>query len=259
MLNYDPLADSSPIQGTSGFTIVSDSLIISAPGGTTYADLVRSIAPANLIQYLPMNETSGTTANDLSGGGRNGGYSGVTLAVDTFKGMPVASWDGTNDFVTTYSASLNSAFNNAEGTAVLWCRVSGAGVWTDGAARVPFYVGTDASNRVGCQKTAAADTILFLYNAGGTLESANIVIGPTTDWFHIAISWSKAADEVKFYVNGVQSGSTLTTLGTWSGALVTDFCRVGSLSTSSIWSGNLAHWALWTTPLTPAQIATLAA
>jgi hypothetical protein len=95
--------------------------------------------------------------------------------------------------------------------------------------------------------------------AGGTVKTIGLVES-TTDWFHIAVTWDTAADEVKAYFQGSQTGSTLTGLGNWLGSLSENETNVGALMEvpSYCWKGWLAHPAAWTKALTPAQIASLA-
>ena len=235
-----------------------------APGG--YSKKVLSIAPANLIAYWPLWETSGATADNLEGtAARDGAYTGVTLNSSTGPdGRPVGLWDGANDYCNIYSASLNTAFNGAEGTVALWAKVSAAGVWADGLLRYNIRLTVDGNNFVNLKKLAAANGIQYDYKAGGTLLSRAVGSISTTGWYNIAMTWSKSAGgdgEVRGYYNGIQQGATLTALGVWAGALTSTACIIGADDTPSpgfVWDGLLAHVAVWNTPLTPAQIALLA-
>lgn len=237
--------------------------IVSGPNlyPQAYTSKVKAIAPANLIAFWPMAETSGTTIVDESGNGRNGTYSNVTLgAAGMGDGRTAVSFNGTTSVGNVYSASLAAAFNGQEGSFSQWCRVSGAGVWTDGLIRRSLYFLSDSSNRVGMLKPVANNEIDCLYVAGGTAEGAGKTSFSPTGWFHLGLTWSKTADQMIFYVNGVAITPVSTGLGTFAGALSTTQTTIGSLSSApaQVWSGDLGRVAVWTTPLSAAQMAALA-
>lgn len=227
-------------------------------GGLTYSEKVARIAPANMIGWWRMAEPSGSVSLDSSPQGNNGAYTAVTLnQTGIGDGLTAASFDGTSSLNNIYSAALASDFNGAEGTLAGWAKVSAAGVWSDGVGRALVHFKRDTSNFILIRKAGAANNLFWDYRAGGTQESA-LVSCSLTAYFHIALTWSKAAEEVKFYLNGVQSGSTATALGTFGGAITE--AQVGAASTvpGEVWSGLLAHAMLWNTPLTAAQVLALA-
>lgn len=235
------------------------------PGGGildtfAYTNEVKTIAPGNLIAYWPMAEASGSVAQDESGNGRNGAYTGVTLGQPGIgDGRTAASFDGTTSLNNVFSASLAAAFGSAEGSIALWAKVANVGVWSDATVRRFITLQVDANNRVFIEKVAGANTFGYNYVAGGTAKNRNRTT-TTTDWFHVALTWSKANDEVKAYFNGAQEGATLNALGVWVGTIVSTNTNVGANATTptSVWSGFLAHAAIWNTPLSAAQVAALA-
>jgi len=223
-----------------------------------YAGKVLSYAP---IAYWIMGEASGTTALDATGNSRTGAYTAVTLGQTGIgDSRTSASFDGSTSYVNIYTASLAGAFNGQEGSMSIWGKVSGSGVWTDAAARRLIYLAVDANNRISFVKPTANNEIDWLYNAGGTSKAGGVVSFSPTAFFHLGLTWSKAADQVKFYVNGVQSGATVTGLGTFAGSLATTTTLIGAISQApaNVWSGTLAHAAVWTTPLSAAQMLALA-
>ncbi len=222
-----------------------------------YTQIVQSLGP---IAYWPQAEPSGTVSLDESGNGRNGIYTGVTLGnAGIGDGRTSAGFDGATSYNNIYSVSLAGAFNSAEGTCLIWGKVFAAGVWTDAAFRRLFVLQTDNNNRVTAYKDGANNTISVLYVAGGTIKSLTITTS-TVDWFSLGITWSVSADQVRVYFNGTQSGATLTGLGVWVGAIAATTTVVGAQNTTpaQVWSGTLAHAAVWSTPLGAAQIARLA-
>jgi concanavalin A-like lectin/glucanase superfamily protein len=224
-----------------------------------YTQIVQNTAAANLLAYWPMAESSGSVALDASGNARNGAYTGVTLgAAGIGDGRTSASFNGTTSFNNVYSASLAAAFNKDEGTAAAWCKVSGAGVWTDGVARFVLRLAADANNLVALVKQSGNNRFDCQYAGGGTFRLQSLTSAPV-GYFHAAITWSVAANQVIVYFNGSAVGSPLA-IPTFTGALATTTTMIGAGSTTpaQIWSGSLAHAAVWNTPLSAAQIAALA-
>ena len=239
-----------------GFPGIADTGV-AALGGYHRKVLATSIA--NLIGYWKMDERLGTVSFDGSPEGNDGAYTGVALgATGIGDGRPAPTFDGTNDFNNIYSAAFNTDWNGAEGTLMVWGIVRAGSVWTDGSVRSLAHIRTDGSNLVYIVKSAN-DTVQYAYIAGGTTESNDLTIS-TTIWNCYVITWSSAADEVIYYLNGSTTGTTDTVLGTYTGDLNSAQCNIGARFTTPTWQwdGELAHVAVWNTPLTSAQIATLA-
>jgi hypothetical protein len=213
------------------------------------------------IAYWPLNESSGAVAYDISGNGYNGAHTGVTLGQTGIgDGNTCPLFDGTNDFTNVYTTGFRDAFNGAEGTLQAWARVFNVGVWTDGLnARRIVNLRVDADNFIRIRKSAN-NTIIYEYKAGGTTENQSKSSMTTTDWFHVAVTWSVSADAVTYYYDGAQEGTPDATLGTWVGDLASTQNAIGAATTTpdNPWHGYLAHCAVWTSVLTPTQIATLA-
>ena len=236
--------------------VVSGSL---GPGTLAYTNKVKALGP---IAYFPLADASGTTAADESGNGRNGTYSNVTLgATGIGDGRTAAAFNGSTSYANIYTAGLAGAFNGAEGSAAIWMKASAAGIWTDGAFHEILRLRINASNAVIIEKTSTNGQIRFTYLAGGVLRTINdISLSGSVAYAHLALTWSAAADQVKAFVNGVQTGSTQTGLGVWSGSLVSTTTVIGANDTTPtfVWSGSLAHAAIFSSALPPAQIASLA-
>lgn len=219
---------------------------------------------ANLIQYLRLNETSGTNADDTSAENNDGTYSGATLnaTASPVSGDNAPSFDGVNDFVNVYSAAMASDFNPALGSLVIWAKVSGAGVWTDGLNRTVARLSTSGadSNAVVITKLSTSNMLRLRYGAGGVAKLKDVTTGAPTDWFFAAITWNKASDRVRPYYGGTQQGADLTGLGEFSGSLSSSNCALGAIGTgaTTCWSGYLSHYRLYNVELTAAQIAALA-
>ena len=225
---------------------------------SAYTSKVAALSP---IAYWPLDELSGSVANDRSGNGRNGAYTAVTLgAAGVGDGRTAATLDGSTSYVNIYSASLAGVNIGPAGTIACWAKVSAAGVWTDSVARRLIYLAVDANNRVSLVKSNLNNEVDWLYVAGGTTKQAGITTFSPTGWFHLALTWSKTGDAVKFYVNGAQNGSTATGLGTWAGNLAPTTTLLGAISQApaNVWSGQLAHAAVWNRSLSATEVASLA-
>ncbi len=230
-----------------------------------YTQIVQQIAPANLIQYLILGEPVGATvALDSSGNGRTGAYSNVSLGQpgigdgQTAAGMVAAS----SSFCNIYTTSFNTAWTGGEFTIAGWAKVSAVGVWTDATSRCLIRIRRSGSaDRIDFLKSTASNEIDTTYVAGGVTKTVGIASFSPTAYFHIGVTASASADQYKLYINGVQSGATATGLGVWGGVLDSTQCCLASVSTSgnTLWSGNQAHWAVWSAPLSAAQMLTLAA
>ena len=217
----------------------------------------------NPIAYWVEDEKSGTVAYDLvSGrvaGAQNGTHSGVTLWQNGIgDGRRAAGYNGQSSYTNIYSAALAAAFSGASGTAMIWMRVSGVGVWTDGAVGGMFVLQVDGNNYVRLRKSNANNQIQFWYKAGGTFESVVAAYSALT-WTHIAVTWSKAAEEMRAYLNGVQTGVTQVALGVWAGALSVSTTVLGASNNTPAepFPGYLAHAAVFNRALSPAEIETL--
>lgn len=225
---------------------------------TTYVQKVLGLDLTNLLAYWPMNEASGSTANDASGNGRTGTYSGATLDFEPGPdGGPAPRFDGINDYLNVFSASLQSAWNANQGSITAWVRVNTASVWSDGLARRAVYIGLDASNLVTLCR-GGTNNMQGTRIAAGTNKVSIGVVGPGTGWVHLAITWDQANDQFKYYQNGVQSGGTQTGIGTFSVTPTTMLVGANNTTGSLVWNGQLAHVAFWKKALSSTEIASLA-
>lgn len=216
--------------------------------------------PANIIGYLPLGDPSGTNADDISSTNADGTYTGTfTLAqAGIGDGSRSTLFGGGRVSLATNLAALNTAMDKTQGTIFAWGKVSGAGVWTDGVSRFLIELGADANNRVFMTKNTGSNLLSIVHVAGTTTKQIDVNTSTTLNWFSVALTWDKAADQVKAYFNGVQSGSTLTGLGVWVGSLSSTFSAIAefnSAGTSNSWSGNLAHVAIWKIALTATEVA----
>ena len=224
-------------------------------GGGNYNDLVMGTRP---IAYWPLDESAGTVARCLVNTAQNGTYTGVTLANDNTGpfGTPAPWFDGATSYTNIYSATLAAAFDGAEGSAMLWIKVHNAGTWTDVTNRRILELQVDATNFVEMVKTNGNNRFDWRTNAGGVAETIINAAANELDWICVGISWSKAADKVIAYWNGLQNGAAAAGIGVWAGALAATKCTIGAQNTvpQSPWHGWAGPCAIWDRPLSPAEM-----
>ena len=260
-MNLTNYSNPEPVDGISTLSATLEVAASKVLLSNVYAGKVLATAPDNLIAYWPIWELSGTTIDNLEGtAARDGTYDTVALGRPGIgDGHTSACFDGASSFGNIYSTSLNTAFNGSEGTALIWLKVSGVGVWTDGEPRRGLLLEVDGNNKVQLYNFTNSG-IAWEYKAGGTSETITKTSVSDVDWMQWAITWTDSGSAVKAYFNGTQEGSTQTSLGTFVGDLATTTTVAGARSTVpvNVWDGLIAHVAVWDTPLTADQISNLA-
>jgi peptidoglycan/xylan/chitin deacetylase (PgdA/CDA1 family) len=226
-------------------------------GGKTYQETVQGLHP---IGYWPMNEPSGTTVYDRSGNGFNGTYVNTpTLGQDGIgDGLKCPRFTKTSSqYANLLSAGLTAAASGQEGTISLWFKVYDPACWNDGVSQGMLrFQGSYNNSVIDITKHTNTGLLWAAYRANGVWSSNQGIayLGPT-DWTNFVITWSKTGNYGKYYVNGSKFGADWTTIDDWTAAL-NEF-HAGR-SGSSYWNGWLAHVAVWNTPLSDAQVKTLA-
>lgn len=230
-----------------------------AGGGTAFYSKVVATTP---ITYWPLWETTGTTATDLMGLSDATYVNGVSLnnilGPDGTNNAPL--FNGSNNYVNLYKAALAAAFSGAAGSVLIFSKIASAAL-TDGSEHHCFRLRVDVNNHVSVYKTTTNNSYSLTYSAGGTAKTVTVNTS-STNWLQLVITWDINAGvdgEVKAYLNGAQTGSTLTALGTWAGSLNANTTVMGSLNTTPLgpWSGHLAHMAIWTRAITSDEVAAL--
>lgn len=218
-----------------------------------YKATIQAISPGDLLVYYPLDETSGTVAEDHSGNNADGTYSGVTLNSTTFlTGDPAGSWDGVNDYVDFLTAFLISVFNGDEGTISGWTQVP-SGVWTNGVTERVLVLQVDNTFTVRVTK-GIANNILQLNYHGNTVNQST----STTQWFNWSITWSLSGNAARRYYNGTQVSTTLTGFSAWAGTLTLALLGVSAIAGTNPLQGSIAQVAIWDVPLDATKIALLA-
>ncbi len=216
------------------------------------ASYIRGLS--GIIQYQPMDETSGSVAVDYSGNSFDGTHVGATLAGDTFAGQPCPTYDGNNDNNQLDEVGLETVFDPLEGTWVLFLKMTQAQWQSAGVDKAWGIVGVDVSNRIMIYKSAA-DRIAILHNVGG-VSKALVYTTVSSDYgvyVPIIYSWSSSGNELDLFTNESKATATFPA-GAWTGSdLTTTYCQVMSRIGGLFSPGSASTFVLFNRALSTAD------
>ena len=222
---------------------------------TALATAILALSP---IQYLKLDETSGTSFADSSGNGRTGAALGGVTVGTSMGAYTAARLDGVNGLVNLYSVSLANAFTPDAGSMVLIASLTSDAI-------DPFLFNLSASTSRNINSQAFADGLgAVLPGARRQVLSGNNVIvfdaqpRALAVPLMIGISWS-TADTIRLYVNGSQVAAG-TALNAWGAfALAATRCVIGAQATTAAfaWTGSVAQWGLFGIALSAADFAAI--
>jgi hypothetical protein len=210
------------------------------------------------VAYWPLNEASGSTMTDIRNG-YNGVYTNVTLGQPGIgDGLTSALFNGTSskaEITGTNLTALAAAFNKDEFTIMAWVRVANAGVWSDATQRRILYFGfsiDEANNHFYLRKNTTTNQVRC-GRASATHRAIDYTTSGPTDWFHLAMRSSLSGDAIRLYFNGLEVGTPGTGLTAISGSIAK--AHFAMTDAAYLWSGYLAHIALFNRALSTAEIA----
>lgn len=149
-----------------------------------------------LITYWPLDETSGTTVNDVEDG-RDGTNNGATVGVSgaTDKTDTAYSFDGTDDFIDIGASAISPPW-----TATMWTNISQSGSYT-----IPLDdVDVGYSLRLEQYETTGQYGISE-YNVGDYTFSVNTVFD---SWAFVAFVGTSS--DTTLYLNGSDTSDTIS-------------------------------------------------
>jgi hypothetical protein len=218
---------------------------------TSYTDEVLADSP---YLYWKLDETSGTTASDSSGNGRNGTYTNSPTLNQTAlinEGKSV-DFDGTNDHVKYTLAS------NFTGSFTMECWINNDtfsafpgvfGAWTANS-NGNYGTNLQLSNTGSFDINIARSNFNFWETNVGGYGSVS-----TGTRYHVALVVDDSAHTAKLYIDGAQSGSTITGLGAVGLGGNNKELRVGSLGAiGGFWNGRIQGFAVYSTALSGTRI-----
>lgn len=218
-----------------------------------YADVILADRP---VAYWPLGETSGVVANDVSGNGRHGTYTGnMTLGApgpltrqgeNAAASFPGTSFDGDRvDIPDLAPLLVQNSF-----TFEVWVYHFDTGerhllhVWSSGTIgeQLQWWV------RPGTQQ------LLFGGLSGGTL-SFSPYIPPVNVWRHYAVSFDAPTKVGKLYMDGAVVSSAVQTSAFVAPTSVARIgARAGGTSGAGPMKGRMAHFAVYDRALSAEQI-----
>ena len=239
---------------------------------TSYIQKMERTQSSSFVGLWPLNEESGTVAYDISPNGYNGVSSGLLrsnlqrsfLAPD---GDKCAQFDGSNSYINLYAAVTKEP--TTIGSISVWVAVPQANLAGTTTMQI-ITLKYDASNYIDITFDGTAYQFNGAYDAAGTLVAVNSGLVYNVDggvpaqwpeWHHFALTWTAAGDAVKFYADGLQQGTTQSSLGVWTGAMAAATMVAGSSSSSSaadVLTGWMARLGIWSVVLTGDEVADLA-
>lgn len=232
-------------------------LFMGGGGSLPFASKVAALSP---YVWWKLDEASGTTIVNYGGAGAayNGALtlgSGALGAAGIGDGGTSITFDGTATAITNTDPISDA--QGREGTLMCWCKLE-AGTWTDGANRIMRIDRTDNDNYLRMGRVSTNNQLGFTYEAGGTIQGGNWAANTTADWFILAVSYSLAGNFCKGY-QVLKGGGTVTKFeDTGVGAFVGAAALWQMGYAGNYLKGNFAHFIVFPTALTEAQLVELA-
>lgn len=216
-------------------------------------------AGSGMVGFWRFEETTGTTANDSSGNGFNGTWTGnVTSVTGTAAALGANStraysFDGTNAYVSvphsptlTITGDFTAAiwiYKNAEASD--WVRLVGKG---DGNTRTfGVWEENGSGTRILFQQYNGSGVAVLSYYSTGTI--------PLTTWTHVACRMS--GNNATIFINGASSG-TATRTGT-PGSDTNPLTIGYAPGLHTFFNGRIDDVRLYNRALSDAEIAAIAA
>lgn len=232
-------------------------------GDIAYANKALNLLGAGVIGLWPLNETSGSVAQELTNA-RAITYNGPTLQAAAGPALSMGnapSFSGSSqsvDFPAGTLTALNTAnvFKPGEGGLSVWAKMLDAGHWASATQFVIAQFSADGNNKFTLLKDAA-NRVSANFVVGGNFTTPNSALS-TLLWFHIGMTWSVSANKMRFYVNGAQIGADSAYTGTWAGSLAAAETHIGSGNGSAYWPGWIDQVVLCNRMLTASEMTVLA-
>ena len=223
----------------------------------SYADKVLGYGP---IAYWPLWDTAGA-ATCLVNPLQNGTYNGPILANGSGPdGSPCPWFDGANDFVDVFTATLAGVFTGNLNTVCIWSKVNAAGSWTDGVIReLHRFRFTAAGGYLRAFKTNAANALQWTRFDGVGAQNVGTGGHADTGWMLIAQTLTVAGNQYKAFKNAVQENGTQVGLGNMGAALDQAYLGDSTGGGAAPWHGWLAHAMVFPYVLSQPQLQDLAA
>lgn len=244
---------------TNSETSTAYSSLVGTTGSTSDNDSLTGLIGTWHFNGADASIASGTTISDASSLG-NTATTSDSDASATMKRIPGVLGDallfnGADDAVDADGVSNDLATNAGTGSFAVWVRRD----FTDGdntRDRYIFQLFADANNQIDWFYDTTADNIAFSFVgngttvAGATMTEANLSRG---EWHHLVATWSTTADQIKIYLDGVQTGATVTGLTALT-STPTNFTMGNNTVHAKNWQGPIDEATLWSRALTATEV-----
>lgn len=210
---------------------------------SAYSNMIRADSPA---AYWPLNETSGTNADEVIGGSDGTCQGGLTMGGAS---GPLASetnvapnLDGSNDYISTsYAPFVNGTVRTFEG----WG-------YRDTDTTLDVLVGSaSASTPFRLQIRSAESGRIQLRPQNSAIAFWDTAWPGQSQWVHFALTFDESGDTATLYINGVSKGAKAMTDAYSSPG---NFQAGAAGSGSDPFDGRLAHFAIYNRALTLSEI-----
>jgi len=197
-------------------------------------------ANPNIVLWLPFDENSDCTANDLSQYNNDG-----TLKPDCPTNSPVwtagnfgnaLSFDGNDDYVEVPSSTSLDITDAITMEAWVKLNSGGSDTWYDIIRRSTGYE-ISVSRDSGIIEIALNDGSWHWY------DSVHSINRDGSTWYHIAVTWEKVTGKVKIYINGILDAELdgitnplLPSGNFWVGGATTAWSAYGIIDNPRIWN-----------------------
>jgi arylsulfatase A-like enzyme len=194
----------------------------------------------NLSGYWKFDETSGTTANDSSGNGKNGTVMNGAVWTTGGKLNGALDFDGTDDYVSIpYIVNPSTNF-----TAALWVKLEA----TAGTNAQIILQQEGTKGRTWLSRKTSGVLSSYL-GAVDTLSTGTIAVG---SWYHVAVV--NNGGTIQLYLNGQPDGSGARTVESETAGIM----RVGRHKTPDTaneeWNGLMDQVRIYNRALTASEV-----
>ncbi len=204
-------------------------------------------APSDLLGYWKFDENSGITAYDSSNYGNNGSLINGT-AWDTGSNGSSVKFDGSNDYV---NCGNDTSLNPSESITIsAWIKVD-----SETPAAYPRIVDKgNGSSGFSFYIDDKLNALKYVVYGQKALRSKNNVIN-SGSWQHVALVYNSSAQQVDFYVDGINAGTTYNYSPTPYDSSNSDFIiGMRGFDNARNFRGHIDEVSIYNRPLTSTEI-----
>jgi N-acetylglucosamine-6-sulfatase len=203
-----------------------------------------------LIAHWKFDSTNKDIARDSSRNGIHGSLVNMEDS-DWVSGVSgnALNFDGRNEYVAL--PGLNSVIDTSQGSLAMWIKPGPKRSLT-----VAFSAKKDRENNI--EFLMNGNEFIMKWKGSNNVMAirSNAISNTDGVWRHAVLTWDKATDEVKAYVDGVQDGSTLTNMSNFIGN-ITNEVKIGAQGISggsNFFEGQIDDVRIYNKALTQAEI-----